>query len=944
MNSEDTATSLPPKNAPARRPLTIVSNAVKSLFPAVSSRTLLRHYVPLSGALSHTLFAINIFSPSLYTRMFSSYDLAVSNAILFNAHLGLGFFLFFRPHMYHLWRWRRVEFSVFGSVMFNFGSLLCAIFVKGFLRKVKGPARATLSVLLSIFLLSLGRRYIQHIDQRTKLNEVYLSVQNQNDGKNESHCIFRWSYRPSDLRSINTPPIFAKNRMWFISKKQPSSDRDRDNRLPDFNPYTGSTFSDEYRELHHKRTALPVWAFKKEFFSVLEKNQCIILEAETGSGKTTQVPQWCVEWLRHKQRQMMVCCTQPRRLATVTVAKRVAEEMDVPLGREVGYSIRFEEAISHRTLLKYCTDGVLLAEASRDEMLMRYGVILLDEVHERTMISDVLMGMVKRIMKHRKELRVVVMSASLKTGKFKQYFSGCRLLNIPGRSFPVHITYSDWNTEADPDVYISNAVTKAIDIHKTGEPGDILIFVTGQEDVEIGCEMLEEKCRKEYIELEILPLFGSIQHEQHEILMKTQSNGRRRCIVSTNVAETSITIDGVVFVIDPGLCKRKIYDPRKKLDTLLVENISRASAVQRAGRAGRTRPGKCFRLYSEHFFEKILQDIVPEIKHVNLDSVVLRLKKCGIDDIYGFELMDAPSREQIQHSLILLKDLGALDHRGRITPLGEKINRLPVEPPLARTMLESVKLHCSIEVITICAMLSAPNRCFCRPRKKQIQADQAKAKFADDLGDHLTLLRVYNAFISNGRSKQWCYTNFLNHHTLKYAEDVRNQLINVMHRLNLELNRLEPNTPLYPHNILKALLAGSFMKLAYFCADSTGILETAQRGHYVTVESQLNSKKKWGDPSDHYSLHPSSVLFKGKPYGPTHQWILFNEAIQHSQGGNQYLQTVSVVRPEWLAELAPAYRSQIAAKSSEVDKMLKELEPQVSVTDRIRGLALRLFN
>ncbi|KAL3082713.1 hypothetical protein niasHS_010515 [Heterodera schachtii] len=412
-----------------------------------------------------------------------------------------------------------------------------------------------------------------------------------------------------------------------------------------------------------------------------------------------------------------------------------------------------------------------------------------------------------------------------------------------------------------------------------------------------------------------------MQNEQQQILMETQQkDGPRRCIVATNVAETSMTIDGVVFVIDSGFCKRKMYNARSKLESLLVQRISRASATQRAGRAGRTQPGKCFRLYTEQCFRETMKEIVPEIKHTNLDSVILRLKKCGIDDIYQFHLIDAPSPDSIHHSIRLLTDLGALDNLGRITPLGEHINILPVDPPLARMMLESVKLRCTKEVICICAMLSAP-KCFRRPRRRRNEADNAKVKFTDDRGDHLTLLRVYKAFAAiptdqkdDKLRKDWCFENFLNYRSLQFADDVQNQLENIMRkRLHVEVVRFARRL-LYEIGLRPA---------------STGLFRRAQKGFYVTVESQMNSEgAATGGESDHrFLLHYSSVLFQGKTYTPSRpEWVLFNETIQHDEQGQQFLQTVSVVRPEWLAQVAPIYRSQISTASPEVDKLLKERE------------------
>lgn len=360
---------------------------------------------------------------------------------------------------------------------------------------------------------------------------------------------------------------------------------------------------------------------------LLAEHQCIVLVGETGSGKTTQIPQWAVDYARSMGGKG-VACTQPRRVAAMSVAQRVSEEMDVVLGQEVGYSIRFEDCSSQKTVLKYMTDGMLLREAMSDPMLEAYQCILLDEAHERTLATDLLMGVLKEVVKQRSDLKLVVMSATLDAGKFQNYFDNAPLMNVPGRTHPVEIFYTP---EPERD-YLEAAIRTVIQIHMCEEiEGDVLMFLTGQEEIEEACKRVKREIDNlgpDVGELKCIPLYSTLppaaQQKIFEPAPPKRSNGAigRKVVISTNIAETSLTIDGVVFVIDPGFAKQKVYNPRIRVESLLVSPISKASAQQRAGRAGRTRPGKCFRLYTEKAYKNEMQDnTYPEILRSNLGEL-----------------------------------------------------------------------------------------------------------------------------------------------------------------------------------------------------------------------------------------------------------------------------------------------------------------------------------
>ncbi|CAH8586699.1 unnamed protein product [Heterobilharzia americana] len=668
------------------------------------------------------------------------------------------------------------------------------------------------------------------------------------------------------------------------------------------NPYNGKAFSPRYFELFRKRVKLPVWEYKENFFQTLSENQVTVLVGETGSGKTTQIPQWCLEWVTGRYpTKKAVACTQPRRVAAMSVAQRVSEEMDVELGQEVGYSIRFEDCTSSRTVLKYMTDGMLLREGMSDPLLEAYGVILLDEAHERTLATDILMGLLKEITKQRLDLKIVVMSATLDAGKFQDYFHKAPLMTVPGRTHPVEIFYTP---EPERD-YLEAAIRTVIQIHMCEEiEGDILLFLTGQEEIEEACKRIQREVDglgPDVGELRCIPLYSTLPPNLQQRIFDPPPPKRasgaigRKVVVSTNIAETSLTIDGVVFVIDPGFAKQKVYNPRIRVESLLVTAISKASAQQRAGRAGRTRPGKCFRLYTEKAYTNEMQEnTYPEILRSNLGTVVLQLKKLGIDDLVHFDFMDPPAPETLMRALELLNYLAALDDDGNLTDLGSMMAEFPLDPQLAKMVIASCDYNCSNEILSITSMLSVP-QCFVRPADAKKTADEAKMRFAHIDGDHLTMLNVYHAFKQNHEDPQWCYDNFINFRSLKSADNVRVQLSRIMDRFSLRRSSTDFTSRDYYINIRKALVSGFFMQVAHL----------ERTGHYLTVKD-----------NQVVQLHPSTVI-DHKP-----EWVLYNEFVLTTKN---YIRTVTEVKPDWLVRIAPQYYDMSNFPDCEARRILERI-------------------
>ncbi|KAL8727272.1 MAG: hypothetical protein Q9166_006153 [cf. Caloplaca sp. 2 TL-2023] len=624
------------------------------------------------------------------------------------------------------------------------------------------------------------------------------------------------------------------------------------------------------------RKSLPIYSFRDELLAAVKQYQVLIIVGETGSGKTTQIPQYLHE-AGYTKDGMKIGCTQPRRVAAMSVAARVAEEMGVKVGNEVGYAIRFEDATSDKTILKYMTDGMLLREFLTEPDLGAYSALMIDEAHERTLHTDILFGLVKDIARFRPELKLLISSATMDAQKFAKYFDDAPIFNIPGRRYPVDIHYT-----AQPEAnYLAAAVTTIFQIHITQGQGDILVFLTGQEEIEAAEQNLQETARKlgsKVPEMVICPIYANLPSELQSKIFEPTPPGARKVVLATNIAETSLTIDGIVYVIDPGFVKENVYNARTGMESLVVTPCSRASANQRSGRAGRVGPGKCFRLYTKFaFYNELDENTTPEIQRTNLNSIVLLLKSLGINDLIEFDFMDPPPAETLIRALEQLYALGALNDRGELTKIGRQMAEFPTDPMLAKSILAADKHGCVEEVLSIIAMLGEASALFYRPKDKRIHADSARARFTiKEGGDHFSLLNIWNQWVDSDFSYVWARENFLQQRSLTRARDVRDQLAKLCDRVEVTITSVGI-ADLVP--IQKSLVAGFFPNAARL-----------QKGgdSYRTVKNSMT-----------VYLHPSSVLFEVNP-----RWVIFYELVLTSK---EYMRSDMPVQAEWLVEAAPHF-------------------------------------
>ncbi|KAL8213278.1 UNVERIFIED_CONTAM: putative pre-mRNA-splicing factor ATP-dependent RNA helicase dhx16 [Gekko kuhli] len=628
------------------------------------------------------------------------------------------------------------------------------------------------------------------------------------------------------------------------------------------------------------RHSLPIYPYRADLLAAVAEHQVLIIEGETGSGKTTQIPQYLFEE-GYTEKGMKIGCTQPRRVAAMSVATRVSQEMGVRLGNEVGYSIRFEDCTSERTVLKYMTDGMLLREFLTEPDLSSYSVIIIDEAHERTLHTDILFGLIKDIAHFRPELKVLIASATLDTERFSTFFDDAPIFRIPGRRFPVDIYY----TKAPEADYLEACVVSVLQIHVTQPRGDILVFLTGQEEIEACCEMLQDRCCRlgsKIADILILPIYANLPSDMQARIFEPTPPGSRKVVVATNIAETSLTIDGIIYVIDPGFCKQKSYNARTGMESLIVIPCSRASANQRAGRAGRVAAGKCFRLYTAWAYKNEMEETtVPEIQRTNLGNVVLLLKSLGINDLIHFDFMDPPPHETLVLALEQLYALGALNHLGELTKMGRKMAELPVDPLLSKMILASEQYKCSEQILIIAAMLS----------DKVVHADNARMNFFLPGGDHLVLLNVYNQWVESGYSMQWCYENFIQFRSMRRARDVREQLEGLMERIEVDITSSKGDyIPVH-----KAITAGFFYHMARLTHSG-----------YKTVKHQQT-----------VFIHPNSSLFEEQP-----RWLIYHELVFTSK---EFMRQVIEIDSTWLLEVTPHYYKAKELEDASTKKLPKKV-------------------
>ncbi|MDT4975690.1 MAG: ATP-dependent helicase HrpA [Pseudonocardiales bacterium] len=636
---------------------------------------------------------------------------------------------------------------------------------------------------------------------------------------------------------------------------------------------------------------LPVSARRDDIAAAIRDNQVVVVAGETGSGKTTQLPKICLELGRGIR--ATIGHTQPRRLAARTVAQRIADELQSPLGEAVGYTVRFTDQASDRTLVKLMTDGILLAEMQRDRRLLRYDTLILDEAHERSLNIDFLLGYLAQLLPRRPDLKVVVTSATIEPERFAAHFGGAPIVEVSGRTYPVEIRYRPLEPDAtsddgppgssdpdDPDHDVVHRIavrdqTEAIvdavrELHAEG-PGDVLVFLSGEREIRDTAEALNAA---ELRNTEVLPLYARLPTAEQQRVFQPHTG--RRVVLATNVAETSLTVPGIHYVIDPGTARISRYSRRTKVQRLPIEAISQASAAQRAGRCGRTADGIAIRLYSEPDFESRPRYTEPEILRTNLASVILQMAALQLGDIAAFPFLDPPDRRSIRDGVTLLQELGAFDANGAITEVGRKLAQLPVDPRIGRMILQAAEEGCVREVLVIAAALSIPDPRE-RPSDREEAAKQKHARFADEHSDFISYLNLWNYVREQRRERsgnqfrRMCREEFLHYLRIREWQDLVGQLRTIARGLDIT----ESGEPASPAQVHTALLAGLLSHI--------GLREGDSRDYA-------------GARNSRFVLAPGSVLTKRPP-----RWIVVADLVETSR---LYGRTAARIEPEAVERVA----------------------------------------
>jgi len=640
---------------------------------------------------------------------------------------------------------------------------------------------------------------------------------------------------------------------------------------------------------------LPITCRKDEIVAAIRAHQVVIIAGETGSGKTTQIPKMCLE--AGLGIEAMVGCTQPRRVAALSISRRIAEEMSVNVGREVGCKIRFDDRSGGDTYIKLMTDGILLAETQNDPLLFEYNALIIDEAHERSLNIDFLLGYLKGLLAQRKDLKLIITSATIDTASFSAAFDNAPIIEVSGRLFPVEVIYAPFDSESEERgdlTYIDAAVRAAEQVLLESNTGDTLIFMPGERDIHETGDLLEGRFGRE---VEIVPLFGRLSSGDQQRVFAPSD--RRKIIIATNIAETSLTIPGIRYVIDTGLARISRYNPRTRTRRLPVEEISQSNANQRKGRSGRVQDGVCIRLYSEESYAEREPYQPPEIQRSNLAEVILRMKAFRLGEIETFPFLTAPTPAAIQGGYALLQELGALDEAHALTPMGRDLARLPIDPTLGRMLLQSQHEHATHELLIIAAGLSIQDPRD-RPLAQKDAAEAAHRRFVAPQSDFLTLLNIWNAVhdqwekmpTQNARRK-FCRANFLNYLRLREWQDLYAQLHGALERVeSFKLNESSADYDAIHRSILTGLL-----------------------GH-VAIRKERNLYQTSGNRQ--VSVFPGSALYdrgERRSHAPQHnkaapkpastkqpEWIVAGEIVETSQ---LFARTVAGIDPAWIVQVAP---------------------------------------
>ena len=699
------------------------------------------------------------------------------------------------------------------------------------------------------------------------------------------------------------------------------------------NKYGGlSKVEEKYRKSHEiflKRLAalpkpefdntLPVHEKLEEIKKAIAENQVTIICGETGSGKTTQLPKICLELGRGAAG--LIGHTQPRRLAARSVAERIAEELKSEIGSAVGYKVRFTDHTSRDACVKLMTDGILLAETQTDRYLAAYDTIIIDEAHERSLNIDFLLGYLKQLLPRRPDLKVIITSATIDAERFSQHFNGAPVLEVSGRTYPVEILYRPLTSkdEDDAEVELTDAIVDAADeLARHGE-GDILVFLPGEREIREAAEALRKSTLRRNDE--ILPLFARLSHaEQHKIFHPT--GAKRRIVLATNVAETSLTVPGIKYVIDTGLARVKRYSARAKVEQLHVEKISQAAARQRSGRCGRVSAGVCIRLFSEEDFNNRPEFTDPEIVRSNLAAVILRMAALKLGDVAAFPFLEAPDQRYINDGFQVLLELGAVNEHNGLTKLGEQMARLPIDPKIARILLAAKKHDCMAEILVIASALSIQD-----PRERPLEARDAAAKaherFTDKQSDFLAYLNIWDSFqrerdkgLSNKQLVQWCRQYFLSHLRMREWRELHLQLAQTAIEMGLTTKEAAFRRPPEVRQLTSSENAGDqdlSAKLKQKQLDKKqhrAQIRAAKEAGYEQIHRALltgliaNVGMKSPDGNDYtgargsrFHLFPASALFKAKP-----KWVMAAELVETTK---LYARDVAAIQPEWIEQEVP---------------------------------------
>ncbi|OQR76767.1 putative ATP-dependent RNA helicase DHX35-like [Tropilaelaps mercedesae] len=627
--------------------------------------------------------------------------------------------------------------------------------------------------------------------------------------------------------------------------------------------------------LKTQRERLPVFQHRREILYLLENFQVLILTGETGSGKSTQVPQYLHEagW----STTGLIGVSQPRRVACINLAKRVAEETGQLLGQVAGYTVRFDNCVSKQTRIKYLTEGILINEIQADPLLTNYSVLILDEAHEMSLLMDICLGLLKKILRRRKDLKLIVSSATLDADKIKRYFTNksmsAEILNVQGRTYPITIFYAK-DPVAD---YVKASADTVQKIHETQPAGHILVFLTGEKEVDDCCSMLRDYAvSQKQNKLFILPLYAALPAKDQMKVFEPTSPQVRKVIVATNIAETSVTINGVVYVVDCGYMKMTCYNLVTGTDTLLVTPTSKCSAMQRAGRAGRIGPGKVYRLYNQEAYASLREFNIPEMQRSNLTWTVLLLKSLGVDNIVRFDYMSPPPSKILVNAVEILHAHEALDREGKMTQLGTKLIQFKCDVLQAKILLKSIEFGCSSEMLTIVAMMQLEN-IFAVPKQKTRDIKKAQYQFFVEEGDLLSLLNIYTSFVEKQKSKQWCYDMFVNYKSLCKVAEIRNRLKEILIKISGDETLSSSHDP---DDLCRCIASGYFTNAAYWHAASA---------QYRSI------------CGDHpLEVHPDSAFFSQRPP----KFVVFGKVIATHK---LLINHITAVKQSWLIDIAPEF-------------------------------------